>query len=176
MLLSVEDRQKLTAACLLNEPGTIDLYNQVCSELLPTPQKLHYLFNLRDLCKVLQGLMRATPKQYDSKASFLKLWVHECTRVFHDRLIDDKDRGWFFGNLDSRLDEGFSTSIKTLFDGNSLSSYGSFMGDTPEFPVYEEYAGWAWSDYVCDLWSTDYEERFVLGVASTCLLHVISGS
>lgn len=30
----------------------------------------------------------------DSKV-FTKLWLHECQRVFHDRLIDDKDRQYF---------------------------------------------------------------------------------
>lgn len=26
---------------------------------------------------------------------FTKLWLHECQRVFHDRLIDDTDRQFF---------------------------------------------------------------------------------
>jgi len=30
----------------------------------------------------------------DSKV-FARLWLHECQRVFHDRLIDDKDRQYF---------------------------------------------------------------------------------
>ncbi len=111
----------------------------VCAELLPTPKKSHYLFNLRDLCKVLQGLLRATPKHYDTKASFLKLWVHECARVFHDRLVDDKDRQWFFSAMDAKLDEGFTSSIRALFDGKSISSFGSFMSDDAANPVYEEY-------------------------------------
>ena len=72
--------------------ATIQVYNTVCAELLPTPTKSHYLFNLRDLCKVLQGLLRAAPKSIDSKASWTKLWAHECFRVFSDRLIDEKVR------------------------------------------------------------------------------------
>lgn len=42
--------------------ATIELYNSIRRELLPTPNKSHYTFNLRDMGKVVQGLMRADPK------------------------------------------------------------------------------------------------------------------
>jgi dynein heavy chain len=42
--------------------GTVELYNAIRTELLPTPSNSHYTFNLRDLSKVVQGLMRADPK------------------------------------------------------------------------------------------------------------------
>ena len=49
----------------LTEPlvlGTVELYNSIRSELLPTPSKSHYTFNLRDLSKVVQGVMRGDPR------------------------------------------------------------------------------------------------------------------
>lgn len=32
--------------------ATIDLYHLVIQKMLPTPTKMHYLFNLRDISKV----------------------------------------------------------------------------------------------------------------------------
>lgn len=34
--------------------ATIDVYNTIRAELLPTPTKSHYLYNMRDLSKMFQ--------------------------------------------------------------------------------------------------------------------------
>ena len=33
--------------------ATIDIYNFISTRMLPTPTKIHYLFNLRDISKVV---------------------------------------------------------------------------------------------------------------------------
>lgn len=44
--------------------ASIEVYNTVIKELRPTPAKAHYLFNLRDLAKVMDGMVNAVPKVY----------------------------------------------------------------------------------------------------------------
>lgn len=36
---------------------TVEVYDLITNQLLPTPAKSHYTFNLRDLAKVFQGML-----------------------------------------------------------------------------------------------------------------------
>ncbi|CAD8115295.1 unnamed protein product [Paramecium sonneborni] len=77
--------------------ATLDIYQliQTCKELLPTPAKSHYIYNLRDISKVFQGISKGTIKSFRDENDFIKLWAHECQRVFQDRLINEDDQGTF---------------------------------------------------------------------------------
>lgn len=57
--------------------------------LLPTPAKSLYIYNLRDLIKVFEGMSKVT--RINNQYNLVKLWTHECLRVFSDRLIDSYD-------------------------------------------------------------------------------------
>ena len=106
--------------------ATINIYNQIRAELLPTPSKSHYTFNLRDVAKVIQGLMRADPKTVTNEAGFLVLWLHESSRVFQDRLISDEDHAWFTAAQNTSLGELFGTTTSALVPGERLI-FGDFM-------------------------------------------------
>lgn len=71
---------------------TVDMYFKITKELLPTPKKSHYTFNLRDVSKIFQGMLMVSYENCKEKDQLIKLWVHECSRVFHDRLVDEQDR------------------------------------------------------------------------------------
>lgn len=77
--------------------STIDLYFSIqnSKELLPTPAKSHYTYNLRDISKVFQGISKSSNKAFERDNDFIKLWAHECMRVFKDRLINDQDQSFF---------------------------------------------------------------------------------
>ena len=74
---------------------TLRIFRKMCEELLPTPAKSHYTFNLRDISKVFQGMSLAAPEAITETGQLHRLWLHECHRTFADRLSDDADRERF---------------------------------------------------------------------------------
>ena len=60
--------------------ATVEMYEAVVNRFLPTPTKIHYLFNLRDISRVFQGLLRAHKDFHDTKVAMTRLWIHECFR------------------------------------------------------------------------------------------------
>ena len=64
--------------------------------MLPLPAKSHYLFNLRQVSEIIQGLMmvpaEVVEKCEDKQRMLHRLWVHETMRVFSDRLINEEDK------------------------------------------------------------------------------------
>ncbi|KAA0154745.1 hypothetical protein FNF29_02274 [Cafeteria roenbergensis] len=71
--------------------ATLRLYSNIVERLPPTPAKFHYIFNLRDLGRVYEGLCLATPETVTASAQFVRLWCNEVTRVFMDRLVSPED-------------------------------------------------------------------------------------
>ncbi|KAI8923518.1 dynein heavy chain and region D6 of dynein motor-domain-containing protein [Entophlyctis helioformis] len=120
--------------------ATIEIYHTVVAQLLPTPAKMHYLFNLRDISKVFQGLLRANREYYDSRETVTKLWVHELLRVFHDRLVDKPDREFFKKLIDDKLGSHFSSSLQQLCGEKRLPLFGDFMSPNTDNLLYEEIA------------------------------------
>ena len=115
--------------------ATTAIYRNIEKELLPTPEKSHYTFNLRDMSKVIQGMLGGNNKCITSKNDLLILWVHECRRVFQDRMINNKDRSWFEGQLQTLMAEHFDTQWKDVFPETDLIFYGDYSvpGMDPKF-------------------------------------------
>ena len=75
--------------------SAVEIYQKTIAEFLPTPAKSHYTFNLRDLSKVIQGMLMCELGNIDGKEYLVKLYMCETYRVFRDRLIDEDDRTKF---------------------------------------------------------------------------------
>ncbi|KAM6217436.1 dynein axonemal heavy chain 14 [Rhynchocyon petersi] len=89
---------------------SLAIYYQIRQSMLPTPAKCHYIFNLRDMFKLLLGLLQADKTVINSKEMAALLFVHEAARVFHDRLIEHTDKGLFYQLLSKELENYFQIS------------------------------------------------------------------
>ena len=146
---------------------TIDIFDTVTRELLPTPTKSHYLFNLRDLSRVFQG-MTMSEKNLADPQMMLRLWIHELMRVFHDRLIDDHDRNWICTTIETLVEKNFKDKMFKLvarkenkdekLDMTALRSnlFGDFMIPGADPKKYTEIEGMEALISVCKDYLSDY--------------------
>jgi len=98
--------------------ATLNVYKAVSSDFLATPEKFHYLFNIRDVAKVMQGILLAKRSTVYSSEGMLRLWVHECQRVFADRFVRTKsnDEEKFRAILAAKLSETFQKDWSTIMN------------------------------------------------------------
>uniref|UniRef100_A0A2H1VNF3 SFRICE_008368 n=1 Tax=Spodoptera frugiperda TaxID=7108 RepID=A0A2H1VNF3_SPOFR len=101
-------------------PVTRIIWQQTKVKMLPTPAKFHYVFNLRDLSRIWEGILTIKREELQTINMALKLWFHECLRVISDRFTTFKDKQWFVSNF-------WTTATQ------ELSDYVS------EFPTEETY-------------------------------------
>jgi dynein heavy chain len=79
---------------------SLELYDKVLNgPLKPIPKKSFYLFNLRDVSRITQGVVKADRREVIESTALVRIWIHESRRVYGDRLNDNPDREW----LDSLL-------------------------------------------------------------------------
>lgn len=149
-----DDKETLCDSMVRN---TIAVYNTVITQLLPTPAKSHYTFNLRDLSKVFQGILMAEPQKLGDKNDVLRLWYHENCRVFQDRLVNDEDRKWFADLIRDKMASGFETSMADVVKDSTMI-YGDFMVPSAENKVYGEVADFNKMVKIMEEYLDDYNQ------------------
>lgn len=106
--------------------ASVEMFFRTIADLLPTPVKCHYTFNLRDPAKMLQGMLMVNVRTELSDAeSLTRLWVHETCRQFRDRLVNKEDRSWF----DNCLAENLEKHLQITWPVESFADlmYGDFF-------------------------------------------------
>lgn len=63
--------------------------------MLPTPAKFHYIFNLRDLSRIWEGILHVAAPECSELDDAVNLWANECVRVIADRFTNEQDCTWF---------------------------------------------------------------------------------
>ncbi|KAK5640059.1 hypothetical protein RI129_010870 [Pyrocoelia pectoralis] len=126
--------------------AAVDIYNRIAEDLLPTPAKSHYVFNLRDLSKCVQGVLQADSGSLREAIQIMRLFYHECLRVFHDRLINEEDKSYFYLLMKDVCNRSFGNPVlqlpeETIIDHPPTLLFGDFIvfGATREDRIYEEF-------------------------------------
>ncbi|XP_026672559.1 dynein heavy chain 8, axonemal-like [Ceratina calcarata] len=123
-------------------PLTRVVWQQTKIKMLPTPAKFHYVFNLRDLSRIWEGMLRIETAECNTINRLLRLWEHECTRVIADRFTTNDDTVWFRNNLRRTAEKmlgpdfNFYDPVETYFV-NFLREPPEPTGDEPEDFVFE---------------------------------------
>jgi dynein heavy chain len=62
---------------------------------------------------ILRSLSSA--EDFRTYPQLYRLWVHEVYRVYYDRLVENKDRQWFYESINKIVEEQLITSTRELF-------------------------------------------------------------
>ncbi|KAM3623278.1 uncharacterized protein V6R79_009492 [Siganus canaliculatus] len=107
--------------------AAVEIYNRLSVDLLPTPAKPHYIFNLRDLSKCIQGILQCEPSQVQDQNHIFRLFLHECQRVFHDRLVNSEDKTYFNTILCEMAGKHFSVNLEPSYFEAQPIIFGDFL-------------------------------------------------
>lgn len=105
-------------------------------QFMPTAQKFHYQFNLRDFANIIQNVLLAQGPLYKGNPmGLIRMWAHECHRVWQDRLINEVDRNSYMGFMKTALREFGDAKEEAVFEEPLIyTSYVTVaMGNEPAY-------------------------------------------
>ncbi|XP_061839883.1 dynein axonemal heavy chain 6 isoform X3 [Nerophis lumbriciformis] len=158
--------------------SAVEIYNRLSVDLLPTPAKSHYVFNLRDLSKCVQGMLQCESSQVRDKTQIFRLFCHECQRVFHDRLINAQDKEYFNTIVCETAMKYFSINLQPSYFVTEPIIFGDFIkvGAEKEERLYEDLTDLnkiqaVLQDYLCD-YNLTYSKESKLVFFQDAIEHV----
>lgn len=97
--------------------SSIELFLTLSEVLKPTPAKPHYLFNLRDISKIFQGLYLVDNSQYAKGSSKIgRAWLHETCRVMGDRITAHRDKDTLYQKLKNVMSNKLRTTMEMVMN------------------------------------------------------------
>ncbi|CAH8622829.1 unnamed protein product [Heterobilharzia americana] len=121
----------VTETIKLLVPLTRILWQTTKNKMLPTPAKFHYIFNLRDLSRIWQGMIGTIPEVINNTERLMMLWRHECTRVLADRFVSAGDLQWFNTTMKRLVREELGADYMNMIE-NDPPYFVNFLRDPPE--------------------------------------------
>ncbi|KAJ8937861.1 hypothetical protein NQ314_011689, partial [Rhamnusium bicolor] len=134
------DRQKLSLKEIHNVQfisSALSLHSKVGTNFLPTAVKFHYTFTMRDLSNIFQGMLFATGDAVSTQSGFIRLWMHEASRVYGDKLVERKDMEAFQKLVAEVVKKGFEEldENEVLEKPLIYCHFSEGIGDPKYFPI-----------------------------------------
>ena len=134
--------------------GSGGIHEQVSKAFRKSALNFHYEFNVRHLAGVFQGMLLSTPKNFNgSPSKFAQLFLHECTRVYSDRLISLEHVKKFRG----------------ILSGIARSKFGAFSADMSNLFAAEDPAPLIFCHFAQSTSQLEYDQALDLGVVTKVL-------
>ncbi|KAJ1516905.1 hypothetical protein HMI54_007793 [Coelomomyces lativittatus] len=120
--------------------AALALHKKVSSSFLPTAIKFHYIFNLRDLSNIFQGILFSQKDILREPIDLIRLWLHETTRVYGDKLIEAQDSQMLINMQKETIKKNFDDVDQNVVFAEPLI-YTHFAGGIGE-PKYQPAKDW----------------------------------
>ena len=115
----------------------------VADRFVPSAVKFHYQWNLRALAAVFQGMCSTSPATFKKPEQIARLYMHEASRVYSDRMIAESDCEGFSEILIKAVDTHFGEYEKDVIKAEP-NIYSTFVeeaeGDQKMYLPLEDYA------------------------------------
>ena len=115
--------------------AAILLHGDVVKKYLPSAVKFTYNWNMRELSNIFQGVCLARAEFYPQPEKMVRLWMHECLRVFQDRMVTESDIERFTELLFEQTKKTF-TNLDMEVLAATPNIYTSFATPTSGDPAY----------------------------------------
>ncbi|XP_066560773.1 dynein axonemal heavy chain 9 [Amia ocellicauda] len=116
----------------------LGLHQKVSTTFLPTAIKFHYIFNLRDLSNIFQGILFSTNDCLKTHQDLVKMYLHESNRVYRDKMVDDKDFGIFDKiqtDMVKKFCENMEDALEEIKTMNMYCHFATGIGEPKYMPV-----------------------------------------
>ncbi|KAM4041697.1 dynein axonemal heavy chain 8 [Anomaloglossus baeobatrachus] len=117
-------------------PASRAVWQMTKVKLLPTPSRCHYIFSLRDLSRIWQGMLAMKAEECTTAPILLALFRHECQRVLADRFVCYEDLAWFNKSLTQVLREHVDPHVASAAQHDSY--FVDFLREAPNSAEDEE--------------------------------------
>lgn len=120
----------------------IEMWTWMRKNMLPTPQKFHYGFNLRDCSRIVQGILHAPLRTFTKTSgggssakleplALVQCWHHELERVLSDKLTTLEDKAHFRKHLGVVCDRNLGKLVPHAKEDLHQLVYVTFLRDAP---------------------------------------------